>query len=186
MKYFNFLFLSCTLISQTNCTGNDYSKIPEDIKEAFSKAGVPLLNESRKPAQWTLKTIKGETISLESLRGKIVFLNFWATWCPPCRGEMPSMEALYQRFKTKDFAMVACNIMEDAGIVQHFAENGKYNFTIALDSDGKVSENYGVQGIPASYVIDREGNLILQSIGGRNWDTPGLRSAFEALLNYGQ
>jgi thiol-disulfide isomerase/thioredoxin len=76
----------------------DPMDVSADVKDAFKKAGMPLLREKRQIKDFTLKTVDGRNLALSQLKGKVVFLNFWATWCPPCRAEMPSMEILYQRY----------------------------------------------------------------------------------------
>lgn len=184
----DFLFLTCAILTNgcspsENAKAADNSLISEHTKTAFNDAGLPLLREKRPPAQWTLKNLNGENVSLEALKGKVVFINFWATWCPPCRGEMASMDALYNRLKDKGFEMIACDIMEDADAVREFIRSHKLSFPVVLDSGGKVSESYNVQGIPATFIIDRDGMLILRTVGGRNWNTPQIYTAFEALLD---
>jgi peroxiredoxin len=108
-------------------------------------------------------------VNLENLKGKIVFLNFWATWCPACRDEMPSMEKLYTKFKDKDFIMLAVNLREKPKTVRSFKEEYRLNFPILLDTDGSVSYRYGVRSIPATFLIDREGHLIGRAVGARDW-----------------
>ena len=108
---------------------------------------------------FTLKTLDGKDVSLSDYQGKIVFLNFWATWCPPCRGEMPSMEQLYQKFKDKDFVMLAVDLREDKDAVEKFIEEYKLNFPVLLDSKGKVGRTYMVTNIPTTYLISNQGNL---------------------------
>jgi thiol-disulfide isomerase/thioredoxin len=159
--------------------------VPENVKNSFAKAGLPLLNSSRDTKNFTLKTLDGKQMSLSELRGKVVFLNFWATWCGPCRQEMPSMEALYQRFKNSGLEFAAVDIMEKEPDVGAYIKQNNINFPIALDADGNVSKNYRIQGIPATFIINRNGKIILSAVGARNWNTPAIITAFEALLNSG-
>ena len=141
-----------------------------------------MFKEKRKAPAWSLKSLDGRTLSLADLKGKVVFLNFWATWCPPCRAEMPSMEALHKRFADEGLEMIACDIMENQSDVKKFISDNKLSFTTLLDSEGKTGNLYGVQGIPATFIIDREGYIILSAVGGRNWNTAAVHEAFEALL----
>ncbi|MDR2509944.1 MAG: TlpA family protein disulfide reductase [Spirochaetaceae bacterium] len=164
----------------------DPVNLPDNIKTAFSKAGLPLQREKRRPRPFTLTALDGASVSLDSLKGKVVFLNFWATWCPPCREEMPSMEALYQKFRSKGLEIVACDIMENKERVEKFMRDKNINFQALLDSDGRVSRTYGVQGIPVTFILDRDGMIILSAVGGRDWNSPPISAAFEALLSYGQ
>ncbi|MDR2143927.1 MAG: TlpA family protein disulfide reductase [Treponema sp.] len=119
---------------------------------------------------------------LENYRGKVLFLNLWATWCGPCRAEMPSMEKLYQRFKDKGLEILAVNIQEQKTDVEVFMRRNKLSFPVVLDEDGRIARQYGVMGIPTSYVLDRQGRVILRLVGSINWDDPQIFAAFEALL----
>jgi thiol-disulfide isomerase/thioredoxin len=119
---------------------------------------------------------------LENYRGKVLFLNLWATWCGPCRAEMPSMEKLYQRFKDKGLDILAVNIQERKADVEAFMRRNKLTFPAALDEDGRIAQQYGVMGIPTSYILDRQGRVILRLVGSINWDDPKIFAAFEALL----
>jgi len=108
---------------------------------------------------FTLEDLDGNKVTLSEFLGKKVFLNFWATWCPPCKAEMPDMEKLYQETKDSDLVMLAVNVGEDKKTVQDFITENNYNFTILLDTDGKISQLYQVSGIPTSYFIDTKGFL---------------------------
>jgi thiol-disulfide isomerase/thioredoxin len=119
---------------------------------------------------------------LEDYRGKVLFLNLWATWCGPCRAEMPSMEKLYQRFKNKGLEILAVNIQERKADVEAFMRRNKLTFPAALDGDGRIAGQYGVMGIPTSYILDRQGRVILRLVGSINWDDPNIFAAFETLL----
>ena len=161
------------------------AQVPENVKNSFAKAGLPLLDTNRDTKNFTLKTLDGKQVSLDDLRGKVVFLNFWATWCGPCRQEMPSMEALYQRFKNSGLEFAAVDIMEKETDVGAYIKQNNLNFPIALDLDGNVSKNYRIQAVPATFIINRNGKIILSTVGARNWNTPAVITAFEALLNSG-
>lgn len=134
--------------------------------------------------EFTLKTLDNKKVALKDLKGKYVFLNFWATWCGPCREEMPSMERLYQKFKSKkNFAMLAASI--DRGgekAVKRFMEDNNFTFTILLDEDSEVAAEYGVMGIPATYLIDPEGFIINRATGAREWDSKESIEFFDKLL----
>ena len=104
-----------------------------------------------------------------SQRSKVVFLNFWASWCLPCRAEMPSMEKLYNKFKNSDFAILAVNLGEGKEQVKAFKELYSLNFPILLDADSSVGSIYGAISIPTSYLIDRDGYMIGGALGPRDW-----------------
>ncbi len=131
--------------------------------------GIVKFDNKLKAPDFTLKDVTGKKVSLQDYRGKIVFLNFWATWCPPCRVEMPSMERLYSEFKDKDFAMLAIDLQEAASTVKDFGEQLGLSYPLLLDSDGSVGVAYGVRSIPATYLVDRQGYLIGGALGPRDW-----------------
>ena len=170
------IFSSCTAKAQS-------AAAPEDLTKVFADAGLRLLKERIAARDFTLPLAQTEgTQSLSGLKGKVVFLNFWATWCGPCRSEMPSMEALYNRFKDKGFVIFAVNSGEGRDEVVSFMKNNNLTFPAALDSDGKVNGSYGIQAIPTTFLIDREGNIILRLVGSIDWNTPKVQAAMEKLL----
>ena len=117
-------------------------------------------------------------------RGKVVLLNFWATWCPPCKREMPSMERVYQNHQGEDFDVIAINQMEDADTVFSFfgALETRPTFNILFDTDSEVSHNYNVRGLPTTYLIDKKGNIRYRAVGGREFDHPEVEKIIEALM----
>jgi peroxiredoxin len=123
-------------------------------------------DDKRQQADFTLKDLQGEPWNLRELRGKVVLVNFWATWCPPCRKEMPDLEALYERFKGQGLVILSISD-EEAGKVQPFIAERKIQYPVLLDPGRKVHELFEVEGIPKSFVYDREGKLVAQSIDMR-------------------
>ena len=134
---------------------------------------------------FTLTDMDDETHSLADYRGKVIMLNFWATWCPPCRREMPSMERLHQNLHQEDFVVIAINQMESADHV--FAYTGQLDvdptFTILFDKDSTVSQAYSVKGLPTSYLIDKKGNIRYRAVGGREFDHPNVEKQIQGLIN---
>lgn len=127
--------------------------------------------------------LAGGTVALRDHTGKVVFLNFWATWCPPCKQEMPSMERLYRRYRARGFTILALSI--DAGsasTVASFAKGLGLTFPIGLDSKLEVANRYTVRGLPASFLIDRSGQTVAIALGPRDWDSRAAHAAIEALL----
>jgi peroxiredoxin len=123
-------------------------------------------DQRRQEADFTLTDLQGKTWSLRELKGKVVLVNFWATWCPPCRKEMPDLNTLYQRFRDQGFVILAISD-EEAGKVKPFIAERNISYPVMLDPGRKVNELFQVEGIPKSFVYDREGKLVAQSIDMR-------------------
>lgn len=119
---------------------------------------------------FTLEDLDGNKISLSDFKGKKIFINFWATWCPPCKAEMPYMEELYQETKDSDLVILAVNIGDDKKTVQEFITNNKYSFKVLLDIDAKVGQLYQASSIPTSYFIDTDGHLNDGIVGAMSLD----------------
>jgi len=132
-------------------------------------------------AEFTLLDIDDKTHSLLKYRGRVVIVNFWATWCPPCRDELPSMERAWKIFKKHDVVLLGINVGEDADTIFEFTANYPVTFPLLLDLDSKVTKSYPVIGLPTSYVIDPEGRIIYQAIGTREWDAKVLIKKILAL-----
>lgn len=118
-----------------------------------------------KAMDFKLKDLNGKEVSLSDYKGKKVLLNFWATWCSPCKAEMPEMEALYQQTKDSDLVILAVNLDEDKDTVQKFISSNKYNFPVLLDTENIVASKYQIVSIPTSFFIDKEGNIVDKHIG---------------------
>jgi peroxiredoxin len=114
-------------------------------------------------------TIDARPISLTSLRGKVVVVNFWATWCLECRQEMPALESLHRELETQGLAIVGINVREKTETVQRYAKELSLSFPLVLDSDGKMNALYGVVGLPTTFLIGRDGRAVAFAIGPREW-----------------
>jgi peroxiredoxin len=123
-------------------------------------------DQHRQEADFTLTDLQGKMWSLRELKGKVVLVNFWATWCPPCRKEMPDLNALYLRFKDQGFVILAISD-EAADKVKPFIAERNISYPVMLDPGRKVNDLFQVEGIPKSFVYDREGKLVAQSIDMR-------------------
>jgi thiol-disulfide isomerase/thioredoxin len=156
--------------------------VPASVVKAFADAGIPVPGNKIDPIDFTLPLLNGANQKLSDLKGKVVFLNFWATWCPPCRQEMPSMETLYQRFKGQGLEILAVDCQEESRDVSAFMRRNRLTFPAALDESGAVSGNYGIEAIPTTYIIDRSGKIILKVVGSLNWNNQKIIAAFETLL----
>jgi thiol-disulfide isomerase/thioredoxin len=133
---------------------------------------------------FAFKDLDGKLQRLSDYRGKVVLVNFWATWCPPCRREMPSMERLHQKLKDQPFAILAVNQMENFDLV--FSFTGQLEpaptFPILLDGEGKSAKAWGVKGLPASFIVDKQGRIAYRAMGGREFDHPEMEKVLRALI----
>ena len=154
-----------------------------EIDRLLRDMGVTIVPHLAPPVDFNLSDLNGKRVMLSDFKGKIVFLNFWTTWCPPCREEMPSMQKLYTRFKDKDFAMLAVSVKEPAPVVKNFFKDYSLTFTALLDSDGELMTSYRVRAIPATYIIDRDGAIIGKALGPRKWDDQKAMALFEHLIS---
>ncbi len=150
-------------------------------------AVLPVQADSLDPAEkpsapgFTLKNLRGENASLSDYHGKVVLLNFWATWCAPCRKEMPSMEKLWQTYREQGLVILA--VSTDNGgesRIKSFARRLKLTFPILLDPDSQASDLYQVSGIPVSFLIDRQGRIVAHVLGSKDWAS---ESAFQQVEN---
>ena len=135
---------------------------------------------------FVLPDLGGKAVRLSQLKGKVVFLNVWATWCPPCRKEMPTMETLYQKLKGTDFVMLA--VSEDADglkTVVPYVNEGAYTFPVLLDTAGEVHAKFGVTGFPETFIINREGRVVHHHIGYQDWSGSGVERALRTLMSEG-
>ncbi len=132
---------------------------------------------------FTLQDLEGKEQPLAQWRGKLIMLNFWATWCGPCRAEMPGMERLWQHYRDKDLVVIAVSV--DEGMVRRvakFVEILKLSYPILLDAEGVVSDHYQVSALPHSFLIGGDGELIASIVGEREWDSPEAYALIESLL----
>jgi peroxiredoxin len=144
----------------------------------------PPVAAGNKAANFKLEALDGSTVSLEQLKGKVVFLNVWATWCGPCREEMPSMETLYDELRTnRDFVMLAVS-QDTKGrlVVAPYVEKNGYHFKVLLDPENKVGEAYDVSGVPETFIIDRAGRIVAHHMGAFDWSRPDVKDALKQLL----
>jgi peroxiredoxin len=151
-------------------------KLDEAIRE------LDLIRPSRQKVaeDFALKTSGGGSFRLSDHRGKAVLVNFWATWCAPCREEMPAMERLYQRHRDRGLVLVAISLDANPSVVPSYVKESKLTFAIALDPKAEVANKYGVRALPSSFVIDRQGTMTALALGPRAWDNAS-HSLVEAL-----
>jgi len=133
---------------------------------------------------FTLKDLDGKTHKLSAYKGQVLLVNFWASWCPPCRREMPSMERLYLKLKGEPIQVLAVNQNESFDLV--FAFTGELDpaptYPILLDQKGKVPAQWGVKGLPTSFIVDKQGRIAYRAVGGREFDHPEIEATLRRLL----
>jgi len=135
------------------------------------------------PKSFTAVDLEGKPVRLSDFRGNVVLLNFWATWCSPCKKEMGPLEALYRRFKGRGFVVLAVSLDQGgARIVRPFVEKKGLSFPILLDSTGKAKSTYHVTSLPATFLIDRKGRIIGRSLGPRDRASEAAVALVESLL----
>jgi thiol-disulfide isomerase/thioredoxin len=144
--------------------------------------GITKVGPAKTPG-FKLENMEGAKVSLDDYKGRVVLLNFWATWCPPCKEEMPAMENLHKEFHSKGLSIVAIDDYEKRETVEKFLKKNPYTFDILLDPTGKTSEAFKAMMLPTSFIIDKEGNAIGKVVGMREWDGEASKALFKELLN---
>jgi len=140
------------------------------------------LKDRQVAPDFTLPEPGGKKVSLQDFRGKVVFLNFWASWCESCRDEMPSMERLYREYKGKGLEIVAVNVKDKRPDALAFVKELRLNYPILMDPEGEVGLLYGAFGLPVTYLIDRKGVVLARLWGPADWYSPAARKLIGALV----
>jgi thiol-disulfide isomerase/thioredoxin len=160
------------------------------LPAAAQAADLPPLSHSltvlepKTAPELKFKDLDGRMHDLAELRGKVVLINFWATWCPPCRREMPSMERLTQTLKGKPFVALAVDVGEDADTIETFISqlDTTLSFPILLDTRGHSMKAWKVAGLPTTFLVDKQGRIVASAIGGREFDHPEIVKTIRELL----
>jgi len=169
------MLLCCLLMPSAGAAEREQPKLGHTLTDISASVPAP---------DFTLEDMDGKKFSLKDYRGKVVLLNFWATWCPPCRREIPSMERIYEHFKDKDFVVLALNQMEDIDPVFIYLGGLEVSptFPVLFDKDSSVSRAYEVLGLPTTYLIDKNGTIRFRAIGGREFDHPDVEKLILQLM----
>lgn len=179
-KYIQTLLL--TLISSTIlfASGMSHAAGPPPLTHNLTVIKKPKLAPALQ-----LKNMDDELVNLKDLKGKVVVVNFWATWCPPCRREMSSLEQLHLATQDKNVVVLAVNVGEDIDTVFPFMGmiDPAPSFPILFDTDGAVMTKWKVRGLPTTYIVSPEGKIVYRAIGGREFDHPSIQKAVISLIN---
>ena len=152
-RFFNYLIVILVLI----CLCFSAEGKENDL---FTKINIQLIKDKKKAPNFCLVNLEGKKVDIKDLKGKVVFLNFWATWCGPCKEEMPSMEALHQHYKNKDFVFLTISV-DYGGVnpVKEFIGKQRYTFPVLIDQKGETLDLFEVKGIPMTFLIDKKGRM---------------------------
>ena len=179
------LLIGCGFIAAFVFNANPLAKTkPENrsLDQLFVDMGVETFPSKASQVEIELQDLYGADVNISDFRGKIVLLNFWATWCPTCVVEMPSMEKLHRKLKDKDFALVSISLQDPASEVKLFFKQNELTFTALLDSTGKTVPDFGIRAIPTTLILDKAGRIIGRVMGTREWDSRESVSMFEQLI----
>jgi peroxiredoxin len=144
----------------------------------------PALGEGDKARDFELPDLKGNLNTLSEHKGRVVFLNFFATWCPPCRDEMPSIQRLNDELYFKNFIVITISVDEaSAAYVSRFMDEHGYSFKVLHDRSGKVARVYGARSIPNTFIIDKQGKIVHHIIGSRDWSDEAVIQEFKRLID---
>ena len=175
------ILLAC-LLASSGCERST-SRAQEADRDPFQRLDLIRPNSLTAAPDFSVATLAARPLSLADFRQRVVLLNFWATWCPPCREEMPSMERLYQRYKDRGLAILALSIDKNAGAVPPFVASFRLTFPIGLDPKSAVAQAYGMRALPTTVLIDRVGQVVALALGARDWDSPAAHALAEVLLS---
>jgi len=151
--------------------------------DLFSRIRINPIKGDKRVPDFSLKDLTGKKVEIKQYKGKIIFLNFWATWCGPCKEEMPSLEVLHRQFKGENFVLLTISVdYEGLKPVREFLNKQRYTFPVLLDPNGEILDLFEVKGIPTTFIIDKKGRVIGRAIGPRDWKSPEVFSLINLLV----
>jgi len=151
--------------------------------DLFQKVGAKQMKVKKMAPNFSLEDLNGQKVELKNFKGKVIFLNFWATWCGPCKGEMPSIDSLWQQFRGKDFVLLSISVdYEGVKPVREYIEKQRYTFRVLIDSRCQTLDLYEVKAIPTTLIIDKKGQIVAMATGPKNWRSPEAVSLVDLLI----
>lgn len=144
--------------------------VPALAGDLYGPAGVQPVRNNVSAPEFELRTLEGRSVDSSSLRGRVVVLNFWATWCGPCKEEMPSLQRLKQQFKPEEFELLAITTDQQREAIKGFVRSLGLTFPVLIDDDKEISAAFGVRGLPTTVLIGRDGRIVARAVGPRHWD----------------
>lgn len=160
-----------------------WSNLSDTVRAGLRKTGFFPASPPEGDVGFRLADLGGDLHRLRDYRGRWVLINFWATWCPPCRMEMPSMQDLWERLPEERFVLLAVNLQEDPGRVRTFADRYGLTFPVLLDEEGTVSRRFRVRGVPETWLVDPSGTPRAKLNGPHRWNTRPTRNLLRELLD---
>jgi peroxiredoxin len=168
---------------------NERRSLTVALVVGFVVVGLWLIPRSKHASvapSFVLPDLSGKVVRMDELRGKVVLLNLWATWCQPCVEEMPTLQTLANKMAGRDFTLLAVSEDEDSKLVAPWIAERKFTFPVLLDERGSVGADLGITGYPETFVVDRQGRIVHHHIGYRDWSEPKIVAALEKLMETGQ
>jgi peroxiredoxin len=166
------------LLTALNALAVEQPAVTEFLKP-LNLSGYP---STMRPPNFSGLTADSRTMSLAGLRGRVVLLNFWATWCQECRPEMPLFERLHRDFAAQGLSVIGINAREGAATVREYSKEFGLTFPLVLDSRGEINAAYGVIGLPTTFIIGRDGRAVALAVGPREWASAPARALIQTLL----
>ena len=154
-----------------------------DVAELLDGLKLSGYRPGTKPPEFKGTTLDSRTVSLDSLRGKVVLVNFWASWCNECRPEMPMFERLHREFAARGLSVIGINAREGTPAIHRYAKELRLTFPLMLDPKGDINTAYGVIGLPATFLIGRDGRAVARTVGPRDWESAPAKAIIRALLS---
>jgi len=177
MKIVRFFFMLSLFFLVAMDTNSSIGGIKNDVLPPDADRSA-----TTKAPDFMLKDLNGRTVSFSSLKGKVILLNFWATWCPPCKAEMPSMNKLYSSMKARGLEIIAVSSDSSLSSIKDFLAKHRVDFPVLHDEKKAVTLQYKVFSMPTTFLIDRNGTIVEKFYGEYDWTDPDVRSRIEKLL----